>query len=431
MDIAGQMHRKAAFIEQQKVAPMVRQLQTILQKRLMEDCDIRTFSPALIRALIFDLTYLMLRHRAWHLAPLFSELTIDFINSEYALPHQMCVVIVEGMHDLLHHYMAPEIDWTADRYDEEFLEHLLVSTLMAAHEGELLIDLGFGRNLIELLQDAMQLASGSNNPDAFQFAPEVTGRLHKIMERMLSEAEANPASLDRYKLKNFLQRDPLTRKHTLQVALLERLMMILNTCGYLGSSLAAIETKLGSAVLSTELSLLQRTGLLFEETQRRPLPLLYRLSREAYTLTSQTFAEGTLAAGKATIELAALPAPYQAALLQLAWHRDPEHLSALIAADAAALKPEALKIVIEAWRKNQLEESLLELFQNLLHNRAHAWIRAEICQALPFRSFQKDTQILLESLAEYDPSPMVRSAARSALKRQQKAVPSGETCPSV
>lgn len=430
MDIAGHMQKKSQFIEQQKAGPLVRYLQGILQKRLLEDGDIRTLSPAMIRALIFDLTYLMLRHRPWHLAPILSELTIDYLNSEYALPHEICVTLTESMLDLLHHYVAPESEWSAERYDEEFLEHLLVSALRAADEAELCVDLGFGRNVLELLQSAMSLGSSGGAEDAFQFAPEVIGRLHKIMEELHRRAASEPTALELYKLKNILQRDPLTRKHSLGQALLERLLAILSACGHRGCSLRGLEPALGAPLVLTDIALLQRNGLIFEEAQKRPLPPLYRLSREAYALTSHGFAAAALAHRGDSLQLSGLPAAYQAALLQLIWQADPLQLSALIAGEAGALSPEALKIVIEAWKKNRQEESLLELFQNLLHNRAHAWIRAEICSALPLRSLQKETQILLDSLAENDPSPMVRSAARLALKRQQKAIPAGEPCPS-
>lgn len=431
MDIAGHIHRKSTFIEQQKAGPLIRQLQGILQKRLMEDCDIRTCSPALIRALIFDLSYLMLRHRPWHLAPLLADLTIDFLNSEYALPHETCVVIVESLFDLLHHYVAPETEWSAERYDEEFLEHLLVSALRASDEAELCLDLGFGRNVLELLQAALSMGASQPEEDAFQFAPEVIGRLHKIMEQLYERAEADPLALEIYKLKNILQRDPLTRKNSLSPELLGRLMTLLGSCGHSGKSLAGLEQSLGAPVILSDIALLQRTGLIFEEAQRRTQPPLYRLSRDAYAITSHGFAAAALASPGNSPQLNGLPPAYQAALLQLLGQRDPSQLSSLLSAEAGALSPEALKIVIEAWKKNRLEQSLLELFENLLHNRAHAWIRAEICSALPLRILHKETQILLDSLAENDPSPMVRSAARLALKRQQKVIPAGEPCPPV
>ena len=94
-------------------------------------------SPALARSLTFDLTYLLMRHRAWHNAPILSELSIDFLCSEFQIPRQLGTQLVENSLDLLHSYTPVELDWTAEKYEEEFLEHLFICSTLATDDGAL------------------------------------------------------------------------------------------------------------------------------------------------------------------------------------------------------------------------------------------------------------------------------------------------------
>ncbi len=419
MEVFVSMSRKALFLEQQKAHTLLKPLQATIQSRLLQETDNRLVSPGVIRAVIFDLSHLLLRHRIWHSAPLLAELAIDFLNSEYLLPHHTCTMTVESCLDLIHRHTIAEGDWDAERFDQEFLEHLFISSLIAKDDQALATDIGFGRNVIELLHTAVAMSSNPSHDAIFQFAPELATRLHLIIQGIFQEASTTPWILDIYKLKNHLERDPFIRKNNLERANLERFINILHAAGAQGSTLPAMETIMQATPTPQELSLLERNELLFAEPQRKPLPHLYRLSSKGFELTSQRFAHAAFSANQSEMPaLASLPAAYQAALVQLAWEKDAMATEQWVLRQAEALTPEALKPVIDACQKNQDEQTLLELFERLLHNQAHAWVRAEICRALPVSHLLQRSQALLESLAQNDLSPMVRSAARAGLKRK-------------
>lgn len=418
MDFVKSYQRKAAYLDQQGLGPLLLKLQTRIHGFLMQEHDLRLFSPAMSRSLTFDLTYLLMRHRAWHNAPILSELSIDFLCSEFLVPRHLGTQLVENSLDLLHSYTPTELDWTAEKYEEEFLEHLFVCSTLATDDDALADDIGFGRNLIELLRTAVRLDQDADAAGLFQFAPELAGKLHGIMSRIFLEQEDCPWALDLYRLKNILQREPYTRKKTLTPIYLNRVFNILLSCNWQGQDEPTLAPSGIGEHLSNDLSTLSRCGLVYEESRRRPLPPLIRLSARGLELTRAAFSLAACAALRPNLK--GLPAIYQAAILERLLSDPSEDCLTWIKNQTFLLAPEALRLLIEILKQQQKGETLLEVFENLLHNHAHAWIRAEICEALPLADRWDVSQNLLRPLAADDPSPMVRQAARTALKRQAR-----------
>ena len=418
MDISAAFHKKSRFLEQLRPDSLVIKLQEQIQRNLLGECDVRIFSPGMIRATTFDLSYTLLRHRAWHNAPLLSEFAIDYLNSEYLLPRAVATMIVESALDLLHSYTPAELDWDANDYEKEFLEHLFVCSVIASEDAELAADIGFGRNVIELLKSAMNL--GQSCEELFQFAPDLALRLHDLIQGILAAQAQEPWTIDLYKLKNWLQRDPYIKKSSLSAEYLAACLRILLACGPGGASLPSLEHKLKIESLRTFITVLQRIGLVYEELQSAGKPALYRLSHLGFELTASKFIYDLVQDRGFDIELKPLPAAYQANLLQGIWQHSPEEFTKTIMQQSKALSPDAVKMVIEYWKKQRRDETLLELFENMLHNRVHAWLRVQICHALPLQQKPDESKVLLESLAEHDHSPMVRNAARMAMKRQPR-----------
>jgi hypothetical protein len=418
MDFVRSAQRKASYLDQQGLGPLLLKLQTRIHGFLMQEQDLRLVSPALARALTFDLTYLLMRHRAWHNAPILSELSIDFLCSEFQIPRQLGTQLVENSLDLLHSYTPIELDWNAEKYEEEFLEHLFICSTLATNDEALADDIGFGRNLIELLRTAVRLDQDADTAGLFQFAPELAGKIYRIMNRIFTEQEACPWILDLYRLKNILQREPYTKKKTLTPEYLNRLFNILLCCNWQGNDAKTIAASGIGEHLSSDLGTLSRCGLVYEESRRRPLPNLIRLSAKGLELTGAAFSMAACAVQHP--ELKGLPAIYQAAVLERLLSNPSEGRMTWMKNQTPLLAPESLRLLIEILKQQQKDETLLEVFENLLHNHAHAWIRAEICEALPLADKPDVSQNLLRPLASQDPSPMVRQAARAALKRQAR-----------
>lgn len=413
--------KKSEFLAQEGLQPILKKLQKTMQKLLLDECDPRAASPQLIHTACFELSFLLIRHRRWHHASLLSELAIDFMNSEFFLPRALSTQIVESALDVLHSYTPREKDWQVDDYEEEFLEHLVVSALLSHDEGALSIDLGFGQNLLALLKNSLELSIRDENPDVFQFAPELAERLHRIMQRLFAEIEAEPWSMDIYRLKNLLQRDPTNSLSVLQLPRLEHLLNLLSAAWPEGATTEALSKQFPSEFADSDIRLLIRSGLLYEEPQRRPKAPLLRLSAKGYEMSSLRFAFQNWEKLGSDLHLDSLPSVYQATILQLITQKAKDRLGDLLAKEGQFLSPAALRIVAEHLSKGQDSSSLLDIFENLLHNRAHAWLRREICLALPLEDGR--TLPLLDSLVQDDPSPMVRSAARAALQRQKKRMP--------
>ncbi|MBC7662117.1 MAG: hypothetical protein H7249_20670 [Chitinophagaceae bacterium] len=418
MDILNSFTRKSQALNQESLQPIVKKLQNSIYSMLLQETDPRSLSPALVRSACFDLSYLLIRHRQWHHAALLPELAIDFLNSEYHIPGSLSAQMVESALDVLHSYTPRELDWSADDYEEQFLEHLIVCSLISLDEESLAIDLGFGQNVLTLLKNALNVGS---DEDVFQFAPELTQQLNKIMERIFAELDESPANMDLYRLKNVLQRDPSTSKNKLNRDYLISLSTMLTACFPDGKSAKDLEAFATSELFGADLRLLSRNGLIYEEPQaRRSQGPLFRLSNKGYELTCMQFAFSRWQELGESLHLQDLPSPYQATSLQILAKESSPQLQNLIEKEGQYLSPVALRFVIDHMKRHGGEKSLLEIFLKLLHNQAHAWIRVEICQALPLPNGDCLAGALLDSLLNEDPSPMVRSAARAALQRQRR-----------
>ncbi len=418
MDFVTSYQRKSSFLDGQGLGSLLLKLQMRIHGSLMEEHDMRLFSPAMTRALTFDLTYILIRHRAWHNAPILSELTIDFLSSEYLVARHMGTQLVENSLDLLHSYTPSELDWDAEKYEVEFLEHLFVCSTLAADDDALADDIGFGRNLIELLRTAIRIDQDAETAGLFQFAPELAGKLHTIMGRIFAQQEDCPWALDLYRLKNILQRDPYTKKKNLSAEYLNRLFNILLSCNWQGIDIKTIAASGIGEHLVSDLSTLSRCGLVYEESRKRYEPALIRLSAKGLELTKTAFAFAACVVKRPVLK--GLPAIYQASVLERLLSQANDLQMDWIQNQSVTLAPEALRLVVSILKQQQKGETLLELFEKLLHNHAHAWIRVEICEALPIAERPEISQDLLRPLAAEDPSPMVRNAARSALKRQAR-----------
>lgn len=420
MDVLTSFARKSQALNQESLQPIVKKLQSSIYSMLLQEADPRSVSPALVRSACFDLSYLLIRHRQWHQAPVLLELAIDYLNSEYLIPGTLSAQIVEAALDVLHSYTPLELDWTTEDYNQEFLEHLIICSLVSIDEESLEIDLGFGKNVLSLLKNALTLEAESL-PDVFQFAPDITQQLNTIMQRVFGELDESPANMDLYRLKNALQRDAATTKHKLKREYLAYLGSILTACWPEGKRAKELEAMGTSEFFAADLRLLLRNGLIYEEpATRRHRESIYRLSNKGYELTCMQFAFSRWQDLGQALHLAELPSPYQATLLQILAKESAPRLQSLLEKEGQFLSPVALRFVIEHMKRHEGEKSLLEIFANLLHNQAHAWIRVEICQALPFANGESLADPLLDQLLNEDPSPMVRSAARAALQRQRR-----------
>jgi hypothetical protein len=324
----------------------------------------------------------------------------------------------------LHNRVSSESNWSPETYDDEFLEHLFICSILAKSQSDLMLDIGFGRNMLELIEAALRFDSEREQEDVFQFAPFLVQRLHLIIHRVMTEHQESPWILARYHLKNKLQRDPLLPKHQLTPEFLDKLLEVLLEIGPAGCREERLRKKFPPSSLETWLQVLQRCELIYPEGPAKKGGLLsYALSRSGSECSSVRFAFDHIQKGLKGDIWSSLSASYQAALIQAMAIHQPETLPLLPWGQLETLKPEALRLLIEIWKKQKSDETLLEFFQNLLHNQPHAWIRAEICLALPLARQTSGSRQILENLAQHDPSPMVRHEAREALSRTQECRP--------
>jgi hypothetical protein len=417
VDTLTSYSRKAEALRTETLKPIVRKLQKTIHSCILQNSEPRLVPPGLIRAAAFELSYILVRHRPWHHAALLSELAIDFLSSEYMVAAGPAAQIVESALDILHSYTPRELDWSSEDYEREFLEHLIICSLIARDEEALAIDIGFGRNVLSLLKSAVDLESA---PDVFNFASELTQGTFAIMQSIFSEVDESPSRMDLYRLKNLLQRDDATPKNRLKKDYLQTLNKILAACWPEGKTEKQLKDLIQDDRFGSDLRLLMRNGLLYEEPRTLRQAPLFRLSHKGYELTCMHFAFTHWHEVGNRLHLQDMPSAYQSTVLQILAKESVPQLQNLLQTEGQFLSPIALRFVIDHMKQSEDEQGLLEIFSNLLHNRVHAWIRVEICQALPLPSGQTLSAPEFDSLLNDDASPMVRSAARAAVQRARR-----------
>ena len=96
----------------------------------------------------------MLKYKKWSISECLSEVTIDFLNSEYRIPRKIATELVERCLDIVQGTQAIAQFASPEEVDHDFLLNLFVETTIAKDESKLEINLGFGRNIIEIIENA-------------------------------------------------------------------------------------------------------------------------------------------------------------------------------------------------------------------------------------------------------------------------------------
>lgn len=386
--------------------------QDLIQKLILVAGDSIVKSSPEIRsgirkALELDLAYIFFRHQAWVHAPVLTELSIDYINSEFAIPRNDATVIVESCVELLHNYIPIEKGWTAIEYDEEFLFQLFISSASSDGESELKADIGFGDNVLKLLYSA---ASLDNNSQVNIFAPELTQSLYQMMSDISQEMADTPWIIDLYKLKKIVESRDLHSKHRLTKQDLENSFQIINKIAWLGASFQELQSSFKEIKLKRILDQLIGAEVVYiQGTGRR---IKYHLSHIGIDLISQKAADSF-----STIKIEDIlkaPGPVQIKLLQ----RPMAELEADIgelSKNASRLDPKALAQLLSRVSKENSGTIDLVLRQ-LPIAKLNSWAKCELCKALAALPGSVAAESLLESFLRNDASAKVREKARSSLQ---------------
>ncbi|MFW7377419.1 MAG: hypothetical protein ACOH5I_01265 [Oligoflexus sp.] len=435
MTVYDEIMEKSKLIQSHDNNQLVLQLAEHITKKLALLKDKTQIGQGLIKYLAFDLSYILFRHQAWHHAPLFSELTIDHLNSEFRLPRSIATDLVESSLDIFIPYLPEEKDWQPETYDREFLFDLFVASATAKNESKLRSDIGFGNSVIQLFLSAAHLSEDTAT-GIYSFAPEIMQTILDIMQDIASEAQSIPWIMDIYRLRLITSQQRLAHKKRITRQQIHLLFQVLCWIGWQGirhsqldklcqnhsnqaedSPQPADQRPTSNIHVEQTLHLLNLNQLIYRHQIRGED--YYHLSALGLDLTADCLAQQLLTKNTYDLKnLPGLPAPIQAKIIKHSFTPDGNNMENLLKV-AHRLAPEAIEVIVTKFAGTAYTQQVLELLQKLLHNNQNAWARVKILNALTRqKEFSKDeVMLILQQLTAGDPSPMVRKAARDMHSR--------------
>jgi hypothetical protein len=391
-----------------------------IDRLIAHHSELSFLRAGLRKALYLDLCYLYLRHQAWHKAPLFSELTIDFLNSEYQFPYAVACETVESCLVHLSPYQQDDSEtWEAQALDREFLFELFIASAKAVDEASLRRDIGFGDNVIQVFRSAMQLAAPAQ-ADVFAFAPEITHSIHEIMHELAQEAQQCPWIMDLYQLRVVLGQGQLRHAKRVSRSELNHLFDILLTIGGGQKSLSGLAQELNMQAedgnplpsLDRGLQVLLQHHLVFQQLDRRKP--LYQLSATGLEIIADAYAYRYNTEPELDLkQLGPLPEILQTQIIKR--HFKPSQTAVShFGQSAHHLGPQAVHAIATQLAQSEYANQILEVLRKLLHNSDNYRTRASICRCLANEFQHPNCDPLLADVARNDRSPTVRKIARAA-----------------
>ncbi|SMF14155.1 HEAT repeat domain-containing protein [Pseudobacteriovorax antillogorgiicola] len=399
---------KAEFLRTHKYQDLIEKISHRVRFKLTQE-KAPKFPQGLIKTIQLDLSYIFFRHQAWIHAPVLAELSIDYLHSEFHLSRQVATDVVESALDLLHSYIPTEPGWSARDYDYEFLFQMFISSASSDNQSQLVTEIGFGTNVIELLFAAAKL-NDSRLEDTVVFAPELTETLHRIMDEISKEIAETPWVIDLYKLKSLIEAVELHGKHLLTRAYLELCFEVMIAIGWSGTTFDELTKDHNQAQIKKVLDQLISAEVVYVQGARKRITyhlgiLGLDLIAERAACQMQDFQWS---------DLFNLPGPVQVKLLDRS-NIDIAHGAPILARQLDHLDPKAVYSLFSRL-SHENPGSIADVLSVLPHRRLSSWVKSELCRALSMFGSSKAIEDYLESLIKGDPSIKVRERARSSLK---------------
>ena len=194
--------------------------------------DSSMLGRGLKRCIQLELSYIMLKYKKWSISECLSEATIDFLNSEYRIPRKESTELVEVCLDIIQATQTLAHFKTPEDVDHDFLLNLFIETTIAKDESKLEINLGFGRNLIDIIENAT--IGVDDERKEFEYSSNIKSIMTSIIQDIIEKIQLKPWIIDLYRLKNILFTKANLDSESLSEELIENYFNILNFISFSG-----------------------------------------------------------------------------------------------------------------------------------------------------------------------------------------------------
>ena len=397
------------------------QLYSAVENIISKGSDSSLLGRGMQRCLNLELCYIMLKYKKWSISECLYEVTIDFLNSEYRIPRKMATELVDVCLDIVQqtetiaHFKSPE------HVDHDFLMNLFIETTIARDESKLEISLGFGRNLIDIIENAT-IGVDEREKD-FEYSANIKTIMTGIIQDIIEKIQLKPWIIDLYRLRNILFSEANVESSQLDEELIESYFNILNFISYSGVTRKSL-SKLFKCEASEQKAIdtLVKAKLVYIEPKAKSENDLIQLSKIGIETTAEYFANGFKKANATDFSsLTKLPSLFQEATLISISNSHIEQQESLLRNHGTQLAPEALKVLAKNLKNNIKTDIIIDLLWDIYdYDDSTFFIRTAIIDIMGSFTDCQDVLLKVKSIAKDSASSrLVSSRAIKVLEKAQ------------
>ena len=301
---------------------------------------------------------------------------------------ELCLDIVQGTESIAH-FESPE------EVDHDFLLNLFVETTIAKDESKLEINLGFGRNLIEIIENA---TIGVDETDRdFEYSSNIKSIMTDIIQDIIEKIQLKPWIIDLYRLRNILFTEAHMEASSLSDEAIENYFNILNFISFSGITRKSL-SKLFKCEESQNKSIaaLVKAKLIYIEPRSKSENDLIHLAQRGIETTAEYFANGFKKANATDFSsLTKLPSQFQEATLASISSSFIEQQLKLLEEHGTQLSPKALNTLAKNLKNNVEDDKIIDLLWDIYdYDNSTFFIRSAIVNIMG--SFTDSNAVLLK-----------------------------------
>ncbi len=409
------LYRQVDFLRQRDSSAEIEKIEKAISFQLSTIVEKTTLPPGLTGIITMVLSYAGVRHSHWINTPIFREILIHHIKTDYRIESGTAAILVDTV--LREMRSTRELRPShVDNSDFEFLKYIFIIAATADNETSLVSDMGLGFEIIYKMKSTLQMVM--TDPTVIENRPQVffsdlDAQIYEIMIDVSKDIRRYAWSIHVDKLRYMMieAMDPISSLVAKFSArwVFETLLAIgsktIVSSNQIFQRLQKTLTTSGTPCTEEDIYLvldqMRQLNLIFpvESTRNSETNFKWELSNEAAHLTADAFALTHLNAQKNPLgHFRELNRYYQDSLLKHLGQESADDVKNLIS-DNTALAPEVLKSAFKYLSKHSDNESLVSFINQVKNTSVSTWSQKAIDRAIVESG-------VLETLGTVDNSPV-------------------------
>jgi hypothetical protein len=392
------LYRQADFLRQRESSAEIDKIEKSVALQLGSIVEKTTLPPGLTGIITMVLCYAGVRHSHWINTPIFREILIHYIKTDYRIESSTTAILVDTV--LREMRSTRELKPShIDNSDFEFLKYIFIIAATADNEASLVSDMGLGSEIIYKMKSTLQLVM--TDPAAVEKKPQVffsdlDAQIYEIMIEVSKDIRRYAWSIHVDKLRYMMieATDPVSSLiakfsarwvfETLLAIGSKKIVSSNQIYQRLQKTLVTSGTPCSEQQIYLILAQLRQLNLIFpvETTRNSDTNFKWELTNEAAHLTADAFALTHINAQKNPLShFRDLNRFYQDSLLKHLGEDSASDVKVLIS-DNTPLAPEVLKSAFRYLGRFSDNRSLIEFIKQVKISAVSTWSQKAIDRAL-------------------------------------------------